>query len=88
MGFCYDGFGWGGWMPWGGTWGGLALSLVFFAGALAVLVSGSVWFARQLRHTALASQVTVDPVEIAKRRLAAGKITVADYEEIRDRLLL
>ena len=86
MRFCCNGFGWGGWMPWGGTWGGLVLNLVFFVGVLAVLGVGTVWLVRLLGRRPTGSEAGVDPLEIARRRLAAGEITIAEFEEIRDRL--
>lgn len=86
MGFCCNSFGWGGWMGWEGTWGGLILNLVFFVGVLAVLGVGTVWLVRQLGRRPPAPAAAVDPFEIARRRLATGEITVAEFEEIRDRL--
>jgi uncharacterized membrane protein len=80
MGFCCNGFGWG------GTGGGLILNLVFFVGMLAVLGVGTVWLVRQLGRRPLAPAAGVDSLEIARRRLAAGEITAAEFEEIRDRL--
>ena len=86
MGFCCNGFGWGGWMGMGGGWIGLILNVALFAGVLALLGLAAVWFARQFRHTTPTAETTPDPLEIARRRLAAGKITVPEFEEIRDRL--
>ena len=44
MGFCCNGFGWGGWSAWGGLGTiGLVLSLVFFVGVLVVLGVGTPW---------------------------------------------
>jgi len=87
MGFCCNGFGWGGWGAWGslGTIG-LILNVVFFVGVLAVLGLGTAWLVRQLSRRPAASGARVDPIEIARRRLAAGEITVPEFEEIRDRL--
>ena len=87
MGWCYNGFGLGGW----GTWGslgtlGLILNLVFFVGMLAVLGVGTIWLVRRLGRRPLAPAAGVDPLEIARRRLAAGEITIAKFEEIRNRL--
>jgi len=87
MGFCRNGFGWGGWGTWGGLGTiGLILNLVFFVGVLAVLGVGTLWLARRFGRRPLAPQAGVDPLEIARRRLAAGEITVTEFEEIRDRL--
>jgi uncharacterized membrane protein len=87
MGFCCNGFGWGGWGAWGGLGTvGLILNVVFFVGLLAVLGLGTVWLVRQLSRRSAAPQAGVDPIEIARRRLAAGEITTAEFGEIRDRL--
>jgi uncharacterized membrane protein len=85
MGFCCDGFGWGGWMGMGGGWISLILNVVMFAGVLALLALAVVWFARQFRRTTPA-ETAPDPLEIARRRLAAGEITVPEFEEIRNQL--
>jgi uncharacterized membrane protein len=85
MGFCHNLFGWGGWMGMGGGWIGLILNVALFAGVLALLGLASVWFARQFRH-ATPAETAPDPLEIARRRLAAGEITVPEFEEIRNRL--
>jgi len=88
MGSCC-GFGWGG-LGWGGM--GLVgpiLSLVFFVGLLAMLGLGTVWVVRQFsrgKATAMSPHAGADPLEIARRRMAAGEITVAEFEDIRDRL--
>jgi len=75
--------GWG-WGPWGSTLGivGLILNLLLF---LALLGLGIAWLVRRLGH-APAGSAGPDPLEIARRRLAAGKITAAEFEEIRSRL--
>lgn len=87
MGFCCNGFGWGRWGAWGGLGTvGLVLNVVFFVGILALLGLGTVWLVRQLGRRPVAPQARVDPLEIARRRLAAGEITIAEFEEIRDRL--
>lgn len=86
MGFCCDGFGYGGWMGMGGGWIGMILSVALFAGVLALLGLAVVWFARQFRRTTPAAETAPDPLEIARRRLAAGEITAPEFEEIRDRL--
>jgi len=88
MGFGCDGFGWGNWMGMGGGWIGMVLGMVLFVGVLALLALAVVWFARQFRRTTPTTETTSDPnpLEIARRRLAAGEITVPEFEEIRDRL--
>ena len=87
MGWCYNGFGWGGW----GTWGslgtlGLILNLVLFVGVLAVLGLGTAWLVRQLGHRPTTPETGTAPLEIARRRLAAGEITITEFEEIRGQL--
>ena len=86
MGYLCNGFGWGSHMGWGGGWGSLLLSLAFFLGVLALLGLGAALLARQLRRRPVAAGLDDRPLEIARRRLAAGEITVSEFEEIRDRL--
>lgn len=78
--------GWG-WGPWGSTLGivGLILNLLLFLGFLALLGLGIAWLVRRPGH-APAGSAGPDPLEIARRRLAAGEITAAEFEEIRSRL--
>jgi uncharacterized membrane protein len=86
MGFC-NGFGWGCGMTWGGLGiFGPILNLVVFAGILAVLALGTIWLVLQLSHRPAAYIARVDPLEIARRRLAAGDIPLSEFEEIRGRL--
>lgn len=89
MGWCCSGWGWGGWGGWG-AWGGLGtvgfiLNLIFFVGLLAILGLGIAWLVQQVARKPAGSGGP-DPLEIARRRLAAGEITLAEFEEIRDRL--
>jgi uncharacterized membrane protein len=86
MGFCCNGLGWGGWMPWGGTWVGLVLNLVLSVGVLSVLGLGTAWLVRKFSRRPAAPETGEVPLEIARRRLAAGEITVAEFEGIRDRV--
>lgn len=84
MGFCCNGFGWG-------AWGGLGilgsiLGLVFFVSVVGLLGLGTVWLVRQLSRRPAASEAEVNPLEIARRRLAAGEISAAEFEEIQNRL--
>jgi uncharacterized membrane protein len=68
---------------------GPILGLVFFAGVLGVLGIAAVWTIRQLGRgqTEMRSSRSADePLEIARRRLAAGEITVEEFEDLRDRL--
>lgn len=86
MGWCCNGWGWGGWGAWGGLGTvGLILNLIFFVGLLAILGLGTAWLVRQVARKP-AGPGGPDPLEIARRRLAAGEITLAEFEEIRDRL--
>ena len=88
MGFCSGG--WGNWMGWGGGWGGgwtgLILGLALLAGTVVVVGVGAGWFVRQFRRGQVAGGVADDPLEIARRRLASGEITVEEYEGIRHSL--
>ncbi|MFQ6101669.1 MAG: SHOCT domain-containing protein [Anaerolineae bacterium] len=84
MGGCWNGFGWGAWGGLGTV--GLILNLVFFVGVLAVLGVGTVWLVRQIRGRPPAPAGRVDPLEIARRRLAAGEISLDQFEEIRSRI--
>jgi len=87
MGGLCGGWGWGGWGAWGGLGIiGLIVNLAFFVGLLSVLGLGTTWLVGQFRGQPRASEVGGDPLEIARRRLAVGEITVAEFEEIRDRL--
>ena len=73
-------------MGMGGGWIGLILNVALFTGALILVGLAAVWLARQFRRTTPTAEVTVAPLEIARRRLAAGEITITEFEEIRDRL--
>jgi uncharacterized membrane protein len=73
-------------MGMGGGWIGLILNGVLFAGALILMGLAAAWLIRQFRRTTLTPEKAVNPLEIVRRRLAAGEITVAEFEEIRDRL--
>ena len=81
MGWYCRGFGWGGL----GT-AGVILNAAFSAGLLVVLGLGIFWLVRQLSRQPTAPQGMADPLEIARRRLAAGEITIAEFDEIRTRL--
>ena len=87
MGFCCNGFGWGGTGLWGGMGtAGSILGLVLTVGLLAVLGLGIAWLLRQFRRPPAFAEVQRHPLDSARRRLAEGEITVAQFEEIRERL--
>jgi uncharacterized membrane protein len=67
---------------------GPLLGLVFFAGVVALLGLGVVWMIRQVGRGETGTggpRLAGEPLEIARRRLAAGEITTEEFEEIRDR---
>jgi uncharacterized membrane protein len=87
MGGCCGSLGWGGWSGMGLV--GPILGLLFTAGVLALLGLGAVWLIRQFgrgQATKGAQRADVEPLEIARRRLAAGEISTEEFEEIRNRL--
>jgi uncharacterized membrane protein len=78
-----------------GGWGSLGLlgwlgpvfGLVLFVGLIGLLVLGAVWLVRRTGQPAAAvPQSGAQPLEIARRRLAAGEITPDEFEELRGRL--
>jgi uncharacterized membrane protein len=81
MGFCLNDF-WG----IGGGIAPLLLNLLFFGGMVAVLGLGAVWLATRLRDRNGRKESVTKPLEVARRRLAEGKITSAEFEEIRGTL--
>jgi len=91
MGFCTNSLGWGGWGHmggWGGAWWlGPLFGLTLFVGLLALLALGAIWLARRTRlQAATVGAAKTKPLELARRRLASGEITPAEYEELRERL--
>jgi uncharacterized membrane protein len=72
-------------MGMGGGWLGLLVSLGLFLGTLLPLGLAAIWLARQLQRGTTPSAAP-EALEIARQRLAAGEITVPEFEEIRDRL--
>ena len=73
MWVAHDGMGW--WMLFGGVF------WLLFVGALVYLFSSTVD-----RATGSPQGRPEPPLEVAKRRLAAGEISHEDYERIRDTL--
>ena len=94
MGFCTNGLALGRWGHIGGSWAGLGwlgplFGLVLLAGLIGLLVIGSVWLVRRNTQQPVTAPQTGPqdkPLDIARRRLAAGEITPAEFEELRDRL--
>jgi uncharacterized membrane protein len=80
----------GGW----GAWGGLSVLGVILGGVLwiallALVVVAAIWLIRR----SIRSPATVrsaaggeTPLEVAQRRLAAGELTVSEFDEIQQRL--
>ena len=75
---------------WGGLGGpgivGVILNVVFFVALVCVAGLCAEWLVRQLRGRREASASVGDPLELARHRLAAGEITAAEFDEIRERL--
>jgi uncharacterized membrane protein len=67
---------------------GMIVNAVVLIGGLALLGLAIVWLVRQInrRPASAVPMASADPLEIARRRLASGEITIAEFEEIRDRL--
>jgi uncharacterized membrane protein len=75
----------GGWGSAG--WIGGALGLALVVGALGVLALGAIWLGRRTQpQRASLGESRSEPLNLARRRLAAGEITPAEFEEIRKRL--
>ena len=83
MGFGCSGLGLGHGMGWGGGWVGVIAGLALLGAALAVVGLVAAWAVRKARRGHVASAAAGDPLEIARRRLAEGEITVEEYEQIR-----
>ena len=83
MGLGCNGLGWGHGMGWGGGWAGMILGLALLAGMLVVVGLGAAWAIRHGRRGRAGGSVAANPLEIARRRLAAGEITVEEFERIR-----
>ena len=73
---------------WAGTgWLGALFGLAFFVGLAALLAFGAIWLSRRTRRQpATAGAPRTQPVDLARRRLASGEITPAEFEELRERL--
>ena len=85
-GFCCDRIGGGGIGPWGmHSPGGFIWGLVFWA-AIVLLVVGTIWLLRRRKRQPQAVAAEVIPLDVARRRLAAGEITASEFDEIWERL--
>ena len=84
MGRCWNAWGWsgGGHMGFIGPIVGGLLVLGFLV-LLAVLV---IWLVRRPGQRSAVVEMSTEPLEIARRRLAAGEITVEEYEVLREKL--
>ena len=82
----FNRFGWGHM----GAWGGMGiigpiLGLVFFIALVVLLVFAIRWLVRQSAPRTSAGAST-EALDMARRRLAAGEISVQEFEDIRSRL--
>jgi uncharacterized membrane protein len=84
MGWCWNDLGWGSWSHMGIV--SPIFNLVFFVGVLAVLGLGTLWLIRQLGRRSADSPKGTVPLDIARQRLAAGEISVTEFDEIQGRL--
>lgn len=83
MGFSCSAPGWGH----SGMWGGAGILGPIFGGLLwavllAALVVGGIWLVRQLGRQQQPQWAADRPLDVARRRLAAGEITVEEYDRI------
>ena len=69
---------------------GSLVGLFFILGLLALVVLAAIWL---LRRTPVSSSISSDgstgggdPLDVARRRLAAGDLTVGEFERIREEL--
>jgi uncharacterized membrane protein len=87
MGFGCNGIGWRGWGAWGGMNPfGHILGFVLWAAVLVLLTVVVIWVVRRLSRGSHTPAVVETPLGAARRRLAAGEITVGEYDEIVHRL--
>lgn len=88
MGWCEGGFSRGGMMG-GGRFMSPFLGFFVFAVVAVAVVLFVLWLVRRSRHATGGSFHTAamtTPLQVAQRRLAAGEITVEEFERIRERL--
>ena len=81
MGFGCNGMGMG-WGGWGGGILGWIVPLLFWGVLLVGLAIGIIWLARRFGR----ASSTETPLDAARRRLALGEITAAEFDEIAQRL--
>lgn len=89
MGITCGGLGgWGHMGGWTGVgWIGPLFGAAFLVGIFALVTLGAVWVARRAGpERSSGSGLREDPLDLARRRLAAGEIDATEFEEIRDRL--
>jgi uncharacterized membrane protein len=75
-----------GWGGWGSGILGWIVPLLFWGALLVALIVGIFWLARRLGGTSPGTASTETPLAIARRRLAAGEISVDEYDEVMHRL--
>ncbi len=88
MGWGCPGCGMGGF---GGNLGflGMLPGLLMSGEFLILIIFGIIWLTRQVRSARVSTGIHTDqinPMKIAQRRLAAGEITMDEYEEIRRKI--
>lgn len=85
MGWGCPGYGMnGGW-----SFMGMLPGLIIFFAFLIVIIVAVLWLIRRGQSVNTIGQSAgshINPLQIAQKRLAAGEITTAEYEEIRDRI--
>ncbi len=93
--FCSRVGGYGSSHMWGlGSGGGLLgvlgslLGLLLLLGLLALFAAAVIWLISRTRTTAAGDgpSISVSPLDLARRRLAMGEITLDEYHRIRDEL--
>ena len=88
MGWCEGGFSHGGMMG-GGRFMFPFFGFLVFAVVAVAVVLFVVWLVRRSHHATSSGpyhSAMATPFQVAQRRLAAGEITVEEFERIRERL--
>ena len=87
MGHGWNGMGWGRCGLWGGPGIiGFVVSAALWIGILVALVAGIVWLIQRLGRKPAETGAEETALSVARRRLAAGEITVGEFDEITHRL--